>query len=77
MIIPLDSRRIVFFIAFWLIPFCVHAQNPIFGDPIYLPTGNSPSYLAVADINNDLKPDIIVSHAGESSLKIYLNDVIS
>ena len=45
-----------------------------FQTPITYPTGNSPRHVAVADINGDGRPDLIVANGGENTISVLLNN---
>jgi hypothetical protein len=47
--------------------------NGDFGSPFTISTGRLPTHLALADFNEDNKPDIATSNGGDSTLTILLN----
>ena len=49
------------------------AATPSFTTQQTFATGNSPSSLAAADINNDGKPDIIATNLNDNSISVLLN----
>ena len=44
-----------------------------FALPVSIPTGFSPSSVALGDLNNDGKPDLVVLNAGNNSISFYKN----
>src|SRR5215469_3235136 len=43
-------------------------------DRVVVPVGASPAPVAIADINHDGFPDVLVGNAGDSTLSVLLND---
>ncbi|HXD83736.1 MAG TPA: FG-GAP-like repeat-containing protein [Rudaea sp.] len=49
------------------------ATTPIFATQQTFATGNNPHSVAIADINGDGKPDLIVTNRGDSTVSVLLN----
>ena len=47
--------------------------NGTFGNQLQYPTGNTPVSIAVGDVNNDGKPDIVVADEGGNTVSVMLN----
>src|SRR5207302_1793158 len=49
------------------------ATTPTFATPTSFATGTSPRGMAVADVNGDGKPDLIVANQTSNTLGVFLN----
>src|SRR5260370_32808494 len=49
------------------------ASTPSFATQATFATGNSPAFVAVADINGDGKPDLIVANLSSNTVSVLLN----
>lgn len=48
-------------------------DNIMFNSPIYFPAGISPRHIALADLNQDGKPEAILANGGNDSIYVYPN----
>ncbi len=45
-----------------------------FGDPYTLPTGAAPSAVVAADLNGDIRADLVVANAADATVSVYVTD---
>lgn len=56
-----------------MLPRSANQNSPDFDTEVF-PVGRGPTFIAVADVNHDGKPDLIVANGDDSSLSVLLGD---